>query len=69
MSYGMTYTEYRQQERKGKAMTTTCEWFALCDQPATITAPGPGFTSDGKPAMIEIPICDRCNEKLSAIGG
>lgn len=50
-------------------MTTTCEWFALCDQPATTTAPGPGFTPDGKPAMIEIPICDRCNDKLSAIGG
>ena len=48
-------------------MTTTCEWFALCDQPATATATGPGFTPDGKPAMIDIPICDRCNEKLAAI--
>ena len=43
-------------------MTTTnpgCQWFALCDNHATGTRPGPTFTPNGI-EMIQIPVCDRC---------
>ena len=36
-----------------------CEWFALCDNPATDNRPGPMLTPDGI-EMIQIPVCDRC---------
>jgi hypothetical protein len=35
----------------------TCRWFALCDHPATGTAPGPGD-------LGPIPVCDRCRTRL-----
>jgi hypothetical protein len=31
-----------------------CQWFALCDQPATGTMP--------HPILGDVPICDRCRE-------
>lgn len=36
-----------------------CQWFALCENPATDTRPGPTFTPAGI-EMIQIPVCDRC---------
>ena len=36
-----------------------CQWFALCDNPATDTRPGPMFTPNGI-EMTQIPVCDRC---------
>lgn len=35
---------------------TPCEWFALCEHPATHARPG----ADGTP----IPICDRCADRV-----
>lgn len=37
-------------------MTTTCQWFALCDHPATDTEP--------HPVLGDVPICDRCRRNL-----
>ena len=48
-------------------MTTTnpgCQWFALCDNPATDTRPGPQVTPNGL-EMIQIPVCDRCADRAN----
>jgi hypothetical protein len=37
-----------------------CEWFALCTNPATSVEPHP---------MGDVPICDRCADKLARIKG
>jgi len=37
----------------------TCEWFLLCDNEATQTEP--------HPIVGDVPICDRCKDKLTAI--
>jgi hypothetical protein len=34
----------------------TCQWFGLCDNPAT--------TTRDHPTLGPVPICDRCNTKL-----
>lgn len=36
-----------------------CEWFLLCDRPAT--------TVMAHPILVEVPICDRCRDKVEAI--
>ena len=36
-----------------------CQWFALCENPATDTRPAPQFTPAGI-EMIQTPVCDRC---------
>lgn len=36
----------------------TCEWYVLCTNPATTTRPS---------VIGDIPICDRCNEKMDSI--
>lgn len=36
-----------------------CEWFALCDNPATGTEP--------HPILGDVPICDRCAAKVAAL--
>lgn len=36
-----------------------CEWFALCDHPATGTMP--------HPILGDVPICDRCRAKVEAM--
>ena len=42
-----------------------CEWFYLCDNEATTTRTGPLL---GSPTgWGEIPICDRCNDKIDRL--
>jgi hypothetical protein len=42
-----------------------CEWFHLCTDEATTTRLGPIL---GSPTgWGEIPICDRCNDKIAAL--
>lgn len=36
-----------------------CEWFALCGRPAT--------GSMSHPVLGDVPICDRCREKVEAL--
>ena len=36
-----------------------CEWFALCDNPATKTR--------SHPVLGAVPICDRCDAKVEAL--
>lgn len=36
-----------------------CEWFVLCDHEATGTRP--------HPILGDVPICDRCEEKVSSL--
>ncbi|WP_336794197.1 hypothetical protein [Gordonia malaquae] len=40
-------------------MADTCQWFALCDHPATGTL--------DVPALGAIPICDRCRAKYDRL--
>lgn len=40
---------------------TTCRWFARCDNPATGTRP--------HPILGDVPICDRCREKIERLEG
>ena len=49
--------------QEGNEMDTTpemCKWFALCDHPATQTRK--------HPVLGAVPICDRCEQKLVAMG-
>lgn len=39
--------------------TAICEWFALCDNPAT--------TTRSHPILGDVPICDRCDAKVVAM--
>jgi hypothetical protein len=41
------------------ADTQLCEWFALCDHPAT--------SLRAHPILGDVPICDRCTDKLAKI--
>lgn len=48
-------------------MTTSnpgCQWFILCENPATDTRPLPMFTPAGI-EMIQIPVCDRCADRTN----
>lgn len=36
-----------------------CQWFAYCENKATTTRP--------HPVLGDVPICDRCNEKIRAL--
>jgi hypothetical protein len=36
--------------------TILCQWFALCENVATTTRP--------HPVLGDVPICDRCDEKV-----
>ena len=40
-------------------MSIPCEWFALCDRPATGDSEVPRI--DG--TLVYVPICDRCAER------
>lgn len=42
-------------------MMDVCEWFALCTNAATKTRP--------HPILGDVPICDRCDEKMDRIAG
>lgn len=37
----------------------TCEWYLICDNPATKTRP--------HPVLGDVPICDRCDEKADQL--
>lgn len=37
----------------------TCEWFALCGNPAVTTEP--------HPILGDVPICQRCADKVAAL--
>jgi DNA-binding MarR family transcriptional regulator len=41
------------------AVAPLCQWFALCDHPAT--------TTRSHPVLGEVPICDRCNSKMDRL--
>ena len=38
---------------------TVCQWFALCENPATDTRPAPQFTPAGI-EFVQTPVCERC---------
>lgn len=40
-----------------------CQWWALCDNPATTTRVGPLLGPQGQPGWAALPICDRCAAK------
>lgn len=40
-------------------MQQLCEWFALCDHEAT--------TTRSHPVLGQVPICQRCDEKIQKI--
>jgi len=42
------------KNKNGK--TLICEWFIMCDNPATMTR--------SHPSLGEVPICKRCNDKM-----
>lgn len=47
------------------ASSSRCEWFYLCANEATTTRTGPLL---GSPTgWGEIPICDRCNDKIARL--
>lgn len=52
-----------QNEREKKM--TKCEWFAKCDHDAVATMPGPNLLRIGE--WMEIPICQRCHDKVARI--
>jgi len=38
---------------------TYCQWFALCTNEATMTRP--------HPILGDVPICERCNDKIERL--
>lgn len=44
-----------------------CEWFLACTNEATTTRSGPVISSPT--GWGEIPICDRCNDKITTLEG
>lgn len=38
-----------------------CEWFALCDRPATVLVP--------HPVLGQVPTCDRCADRVARLRG
>jgi len=55
-------TRPRTVEFFGKPVTvheTLCQWFALCDNPAVTTM--------GHPVLKEVPICQRCADKINGL--
>ena len=42
-----------------------CEWFLKCENDAVTTMPGPNLLRIG--LWMEIPICQRCHDKMTRI--
>src|SRR5262245_40467082 len=61
---GLTMTEYEtpmQRIARRKAKANKCQWFLLCDNPAT--------TTQSHSILGEVPICERCKAKYESLGG
>lgn len=46
-------------EEQCPACVPLCQWWAMCDQPATHTL--------AHPVLGQVPICDRCRAKVEAL--
>lgn len=44
---------------------TECEWFLKCENDAVATIPGPNLLRIGE--WMEIPVCQRCHDKVTRI--
>lgn len=57
----MTNDETILRQASSAKVVGMCEWYLLCTNVATRTEP--------HPTLGEVPICDRCTEKIRKISG